>query len=533
MVDRGGCGLDLPDGLAPALEIRPLSFWIDLDCDAADAVAVAVVDREVLLDDHIARCPTLRVGREGRPAKSFHACLFSGRKCYHRWPDADRLECSHEPFERLESDRRVVVGHCFFLSFGLGFYGRGLNNVISYIDYMSIADEKVLVIGTDTTIFDPRSSAGLRIREYARLFDEYHMIIYTSAKHRGLLSREEKCPERAKRGEGPEYELQQESSSPTFLYPTNSRFFFMRPLDAFRIGKKIIRERGIKVVSVQDPAETGIAGWLLKKSLGIKLHIQLHADFFSPFFRKNSWKERLRYWLAKFIIPRGDAFRVVSQRIKKTLATTYNLQLTSFSVLPIFVDRAKIAAAKLSFDLRSKYHQFDFIVLIVSRLTREKNINMAVEAFSELVKEFPKSGLVIVGDGPEFRNLRATTYRLQARNSVCFEGWQDDLISYYKGADLYLLTSNFEGYSRTVVEAAAAGCPVVMTDVGVAGEIIRDGETGRVIKVNDAHGLADILRWARQNREKMSQMAQKTQSEVLSLPPKSWGDYLMMYKESI
>lgn len=380
-------------------------------------------------------------------------------------------------------------------------------DIISYKIYMS--SDKILVIGTDITIFKQNSPAGLRIREYARLFDEYHMIIYSG------------------RGFKPE------AASPLFLHPTNSKFYFLRPFDAFRIGKKVIKERGIKLVSVQDPAETGIVGWLLKKMLGVKLHIQIHADFLPPFFRESSWKEQLRYRLAKFIIPRGDAFRVVSKRIANSLSSKLLVPSSKISILPIFVDRAKIAATKPSFDLRQKYPQFDFIILMVSRLTREKNIGMAIEAFSELVKEFPKSGLVIVGDGPERQFLQATSYKLQAADSVRFEGWQNDLVSYYKGADVYLLTSNFEGYGRTVVEAAAAGCPVIMTDVGVAGEVIRDKETGRVVKVNDIYGLAGVLRWVKWNSEKMSQMGQKAQTEVLSLPPKSWEDYLMMYKESI
>ncbi|MBI2639335.1 MAG: glycosyltransferase [Candidatus Sungbacteria bacterium] len=383
---------------------------------------------------------------------------------------------------------------------------------------MSISAGKILIIGTDISMLDPNSPAGARIREYAGLFEEYHMVIYT--------------------GRG----FKQERAMPLFLYPTNSRFYFMRPFDAFRIAKKIIKERGIKMVSVQDPAETGIAGWFLKKALGVKLHIQIHADFFSPRFRKNSWKERLRYWLARFIIPSGDKFRVVSKRIANSLNSAFSIQHSALSVLPIFVDCARIADAGPSFNLHNKYPQFDFIILMVSRLTREKNIGMALEAFSEFVKSFPKSGLVIVGDGPERNGLgfsakggSASGGRVSSlgfADKVCFEGWQDDLVSYYKGADIYLLTSNFEGYGRTVLEAAAAGCPVVMTDVGVAGDIIRDGETGRVIGVKDAQKLAGILKWARQNNQKMRQMAERAQEEVLALSPKTQNEYLLMYKES-
>ena len=85
---------------------------------------------------------------------------------------------------------------------------------------------RILVIGTDTTIFQKNSDARRRTEEYARLFDEYHMIIYSRPG------------------------FQQEAVPPLFIYSTNSRFYFFRPFDAFRIGRKIIYGSGMWLVSV-------------------------------------------------------------------------------------------------------------------------------------------------------------------------------------------------------------------------------------------------------------------------------------------
>lgn len=368
---------------------------------------------------------------------------------------------------------------------------------------------KLLVIGTDVSIFQAGSEARGRIEAYGRLFDELNIIIYT-----------------------PRWFNNEILAPGVRLYPTNSLFFFLRPFRAFQIGRKIIRERGIDMISVQDPAECGLAGWLLKISAGLPLHIQIHADFFSPHFKRNSWKERLRYWLASFIIRRGYAFRAVSQRIKRSLESRIKNYESRVMVLPIFVDRGSIAAAKPNFNLHEKYPEFDFIILMVSRLAREKNIGLALEAFRRLIAEFPKTGLVIVGDGPERRNLQLTTNNLQLTDNVRFEGWQSDTISYYKTADLYLLTSNFEGYARSVVEAAAAGSPIVMTDVGVAGEIIRNGETGRIVGVGDAQALFGALLEARRNYPVMKDMAERAKREMLAQEPKTWEEYLIEYNKS-
>ncbi len=370
---------------------------------------------------------------------------------------------------------------------------------------------RVLSIGTDATIFESGAPSRTRLQAYAQCLDELHVISYTSYSS----------------------QFQAEHISPNiWFYPASSHLFSLQPFHAFRIGKRIIGERKINIISVQDPAESGLAGWLLKLKTGLSLHIQVHADFFSPYFRRNSWKERLRYWLALFLIPRGDAFRVVSPRIKHSLESRFMIHGSRIAVLPIFVDRERIASAEPAFNLHQKYPQFDFIILVVSRLFREKNISLAIEAFCELLKEFPKTGLVIVGNGPEHKKLKVKSEKLKIAVSVHFEGWQEDLVSYYKTADLYLLTSNFEGYGRTVIEAAAAGLPIIMTDVGVAGEIIREGENGRVIGVGDKASFVKALIEVRRNYAAKQKMAEQARRKVIEAEPRTFEAYLGEYRKS-
>lgn len=110
---------------------------------------------------------------------------------------------------------------------------------------------------------------------------------------------------------------------------------------------------------------------------------------------------------------------------------------------------------------------------MASRLTREKNIGLAIEAIREIIKSKPRTGLVIVGSGQESEKLKAKSAKLNLEKNVIFEPWidQETLYSYYKTADLFLVTSLYEGYGMTLVEALAAGCPIVSTDIGVAREM--------------------------------------------------------------
>lgn len=111
---------------------------------------------------------------------------------------------------------------------------------------------------------------------------------------------------------------------------------------------------------------------------------------------------------------------------------------------------------------------------MASRLTREKNIELALRAFALARKSVLEAGLVVVGDGDEKKRLLNVVRSLGISKAVIFEPWTDDLASYYKTADVFLNTSLYEGYGRTLVEARTAGIPVISTDVGVAYEVGAD-----------------------------------------------------------
>ena len=107
---------------------------------------------------------------------------------------------------------------------------------------------------------------------------------------------------------------------------------------------------------------------------------------------------------------------------------------------------------------------------MVSRLEPEKQINLAIKALADLMIKSGNIGLVIVGAGSEERNLVSLVSELKLSNYVKFEGWQENIATYYKTADLFLVTSRYEGYGLTIIEAKACGLPIVSTNVGVARE---------------------------------------------------------------
>jgi glycosyltransferase involved in cell wall biosynthesis len=175
--------------------------------------------------------------------------------------------------------------------------------------------------------------------------------------------------------------------------------------------------------------------------------------------------------IANYLIPRADCIRVVSKRLKDGLMNKYDLTNEPI-ILPIHLEIPLNMLSDRSNILRIKYPKFATIAVMISRLEKEKNFFMVLNAFRNLALKYPGVGLVIVGEGSMREKLEKTIVKLNLENRVIFEGWRENVIPYFLSADIFLSASNYEGYGRTLIEAATAGCPIVTTDVGVIGESI-------------------------------------------------------------
>ncbi len=353
------------------------------------------------------------------------------------------------------------------------------------------------MISTDKKIFDSSSEVKQRMIEYGGLVGELHIIVFNKKNKEEFKNIK--------------------ISENVFVYPTNSlsRWFYV--FDVIRVGKKI---RKPDLITTQDPFECGFVGWRLAKYFSTKLQLQVHTDFLSPYFKKESISNFIRVFIAKFLIPRADHVRVVSNKIKQSLNDFLNFPSSKTTVLPIFVDVKKIKEASIKNSLKQKYPQFDFICLMASRFSIEKNIELVFDVMREIIKKFPKTGLVVVGDGPEKEKYQSRIKDFGLQKNIIIEGWSDNLTSYYKTADLFLITSNYEGYGLTIVEAISAGCPVISSNVGIADEFL---DEKNIFELNDKKSLENKIIGAINGRIKKAEIKQyQTREEYLESYKKSW-----------
>jgi glycosyltransferase involved in cell wall biosynthesis len=157
----------------------------------------------------------------------------------------------------------------------------------------------------------------------------------------------------------------------------------------------------------------------------------------------------------------------------------------------------------------------DFVWLAVGRFEVAKDYPNMLRAFAAVRAREPRAVLVIVGQGSLQAEAEALTAELGLREAVRFLGARDDVPAVMSAADGYVMSSAWEGMPMVLLEAEAAGLPIVATAVGGNGEVVRDGESGFLVPARDSEGLrAGMLRLMALPEEQRRAMGERGREHV-------------------
>lgn len=135
------------------------------------------------------------------------------------------------------------------------------------------------------------------------------------------------------------------------------------------------------------------------------------------------------------------------------------------------------------------------VVLTVGRLHAQKNHKLLIEAFSIVAKEIKNARLIIIGEGNERKKIKEHRDAFMLNELVDIISFQKNPYPYYKNADVFVLTSDWEGFGNVIVEALSCGTPVISTDCpGGPSSILADGKFGCLIPCGDTLRLAEKIK---------------------------------------
>lgn len=140
-------------------------------------------------------------------------------------------------------------------------------------------------------------------------------------------------------------------------------------------------------------------------------------------------------------------------------------------------------------------HDHEKRIMTACRLTKQKNLPMLIRAFAIFHGNHPDFKLEIYGRGAELENLRTLCRELKIEDAVLFPGYSKEIHKIMANSAAFVLSSDYEGLSNSMLEALAIGVPTICTDCPPGGsrEYITDGANGFLVPVGDIQALADRL----------------------------------------
>lgn len=189
----------------------------------------------------------------------------------------------------------------------------------------------------------------------------------------------------------------------------------------------------------------------------------------------------------KWLWPLADHFMCNAAALKKIMMDRFQIPGDRITVIHngVNLNYFRPAAEPL--------HSNRQVVLCIARLVPEKDHETLIAAFARVAARHPEAELWLVGDGPRHKAIRRLANRLLPPQRMRLLPGQTDLAPILQQSSLLVLSSIQEGFPNVVLEAMAAGLPVVATDVGGLAEVVKHGETGWLVPPKDVPALADSI----------------------------------------
>lgn len=260
------------------------------------------------------------------------------------------------------------------------------------------------------------------------------------------------------------------------------------------LARYLRRERPTALLSALNHAN--VIALLARRLAGgrTRLVVSERAHLALALSNEPSRRARLLPWFMRRTYRWADGVVAVSAGVADDLAQATDLTRSTVSVIynPV-VTQQMLALAAAPLDHPWFAPDEPPVILAVGRLAPEKEFDVLLQAFAGLRRE-RRARLLILGEGELHSELEARARGLGLADDVALPGFEPNPYAYMRRANLFVLTSRFEGLPNSLIQAMACGVPVVSTNCPSGpSEILENGRWGRLVPVGDVEALAAAM----------------------------------------
>ncbi len=298
-----------------------------------------------------------------------------------------------------------------------------------------------------------------------------------------------------------------------------------------------LRKAGIPVHPLfREPGIDLNVVWALRRIISRNQVLLVHAHQYSPYFYavlskiffprvKILFQEHGRHYpeidkplrklVNRFLFqPLTEAVVAVSEEVKERLVRYEGISAERIRVIYNGIEEFPRLSQEERKRLRAEwgFSENDVVAATVGRFDPIKNLPLFLTALALARLEAPELRGLLIGDGPEMKNLQELAKGLNIEEALIFTGFRKDAVRLLQMADIFVLSSFSEGTSLALLEAMACGLPVVATAVGGNPEIVKDGQNGFLVSSGDLPAMAaalSLLAKDRLLRERMGGVSRK------------------------
>lgn len=284
------------------------------------------------------------------------------------------------------------------------------------------------------------------------------------------------------------------------------------------LGKSMSREKPDVIISIDTHCNIlahAARNYYAKQS---RIIITTHNNLSEVAKRKAFLIKELLKIIGRYLFDKSDLIICVSEGVKEDFGKFFSIK-KYIKVIPYGLDCNnidKLSKEAIFSDTKSIFSSGKVKrVISIGRFEEQKDFVTLIKAFARVIDEVGGSELILMGDGSQKDMLKKLVNSLKIEKYVHFIGWQANVFPYLKKCDIFVLSSNYEGFGYVLLEAMSQGLPVISTDSPYGpSEVLGNGKYGLLVPVGNINSMKNAISRLMDNKSQAKKYSEKSRERI-------------------